>query len=211
MNKNTEKRFKTGTDSKEVALQYFYSRSCQLLHQGWSWNGDYIYQGWGLTIPFVYKNKTYSSCFIFKSHRGKGHLTSWVSENRESEIFTLDECGIEDKLKIEKANYVVANQFISEVHSEFRRKYDNSYDFSNDDFLMNILDKTFFHEALLLGKKSQNREIILGNLLDMELSTEEIVQQTYENIERYPQLNRSLRIVTQDKYIYNPELRGKLL
>lgn len=87
-------------DDQEQVREYYEYRARQLQGTSFRWlmNVQNL-EDWGVRTWFVNGEATYESAYILKSHRGKGHINTYMRKIRQWPILTLPDCKMTDYLR----------------------------------------------------------------------------------------------------------------
>jgi len=138
-------RFPMNADTREEAADYFRARATQMLADG----AELVtmtplvhgIEEWGLRCTFARDGETYQSVYVYKSHRGRRHLTEHAQRDR-TPFVTVDACNMAKWFVAHNIEYKLAGQHTTlpeyqaiEAHYGDRRAKRSGV------FLMNHIDE----------------------------------------------------------------------
>ena len=87
--------------------QYFRNHSIRALRSGITWSGVVEDLEWGAKTAFHYNDMSYTSIYVYKSHRGAKHMSKYIECHPDEKFCTTPSCEIESyfKSKDPKTNY----------------------------------------------------------------------------------------------------------
>lgn len=131
--KRDSQRFPPDLDDLESTRLYFRNHAISLLYTGVVWSGIVEpLDDWGAQTTWTRKgggsastNSTTQSeevlpntnadavgysVYVFRSHRGKGHMSAWLERNPDKIIFTVRSCDLEDFLQRKNAKFELMDE-----------------------------------------------------------------------------------------------------
>lgn len=157
--------------------QYYDTRSRQLLHEGYQWNGELAWAPGFVSdvyeVEFTHRDTgtAFASYFALPHARGKGHLRKLVALGKP--IITLPDCNIEDALRHVDANYRVVGLLTdTREYQLIQEEYGNKRAKRSQAFLMNHIDEGLAVMAAVGASTRAMRAFCLHPLLqsDKELT-----------------------------------------
>lgn len=170
--------------------QYYDTRSRQLLHEGYQWNGELAwapgFESEVYEVEFTHRDTgtAFASYFALPHARGKGHLRKLVDLGKP--IVTLTDCNIEDALRHIGADYRLAGQLTqSTEYKLIQAQYADGRARRSQVFLMNHIDEGLAVMAAVGASNRAMRTFCLHPLLqndedltrNFERVSEEMLQQ----------------------------------
>lgn len=88
-------------DTIKEAMDYFIQRIPEVHAHGWKWivslsiGAAETGKHWGVLAEFRNENYEYRyAIYVLKSHRGQGHLPSFIARDPSMKFITIDDCNV---------------------------------------------------------------------------------------------------------------------
>ena len=132
-------------DDKNQILQYFRNHSIKALSSGISWSGIIEDLGWGAKTRFFDKEDfSYTSIYVYKSHRGAKKMSEYISTHTTERFCTTPSCEIENYLKSKNAQYVVLQDCSYPEYKYVQQYYGDTVTDRTGIHMMNHIDEGLF-------------------------------------------------------------------
>lgn len=147
--KRTIARFPPDLDKDDIEgiRAYYRNQAIKSLHAGVSWSGgseNVVDLGWGAKTTFSHGGESYTSIYVYKSTRNKGHMSDYIRLHPSERFCTTPHCELETYFMKKGVEHVVLQECPHLEYQMVQQYYGETCTDRTGIHMMNHIDEGIF-------------------------------------------------------------------